>query len=48
LNVSKTKETIVHKSVQTVTNIQRNGIDVPVQKELSKGEIFKLMREGKI
>ena len=48
LNVLKTKETIVQKSVQTVTNIQKNVRDVPVQKELSKAELFKLMRDGKI
>jgi len=38
----------VQKTVQQVTNIQKKVTDVPVQKELSKGEMFKLMREGKI
>jgi hypothetical protein len=33
---------------QPVTNNKKVAIDVPVQKELSKGEILKLMREGKI
>lgn len=48
LNVLKTKEPVVQKSVQKVTNIQKNVTDVPIQKELSMGELFKLMRDGKI
>ena len=47
-NVHKNKEPIVQKSVQTVTKIQRNETDVPIQKELSMGELFKLMRDGKV
>jgi hypothetical protein len=41
LNVSKTKQPVV-------TNIPKKETDVPVQKELTKAEIFKLMREGKM
>ena len=37
----------VQKTVQVVTNIERNVRDVPVQKELSKSEMFKMIREGK-
>jgi hypothetical protein len=37
----------VQKTVHKVTKIQRNKTDVPVQKEISMGELFKLMREGK-
>lgn len=48
LNVPKTKKLDVHKSVQKVTNIQKNDIDVLVQKELTMGELFKLMRKGKM
>ena len=37
----------VQKTIEQVTNIQKSVIDVPVQKELSKAKMFKLMREGK-
>jgi hypothetical protein len=33
---------------QPVTNNKKIAVDAPVQKELSKGELLKLMREGKI
>jgi len=40
-NVSKTKQPVV-------TNSKKIVKDAPVQKELTKAEMFKLMREGKI
>jgi len=52
LNVPKTIQKTTQKTVQTITDIQRNvtGIvtELPVNKELSKSEMFKLMREGKM
>jgi hypothetical protein len=33
---------------QPVTNNKKIAVDAPVQKELSKGDILKLMREGKM
>jgi|GEM_PF-3012267 hypothetical protein len=38
----------VQKTVQKVTNIQRNVTELPVNKELNKADMWKLMREGKI
>ena len=47
-NVSKTEEPIVQKSVQAVTNIKKTVTEVPDQKEISKADIWKLIKEGKI
>ena len=44
----KTGQIDVQKSVQQVTKSKKNVTDVPIQKELSMGELFKLMRDGKI
>jgi len=44
----KTGQIDVQKSVQNVTNIQKNETDVPIQKELSISELFKLMKDGKM
>ena len=38
----------VQKTVQKVTNIQKNVTEVSVDKELNKADMWKLMREGKI
>lgn len=36
------------QEVAVVTNAKKNVTNAPVQKDLSKGEMLKLMREGKI
>ena len=36
------------EETQLVTNSKKSVTDAPVQKEVSKAEMFKLMREGKI
>ena len=46
LNAQKTVQETVQETVQKVTKIQKKVTDVPVQKEISMGELFKLMREG--
>ena len=38
----------VPKTLQSVTNSKKIVTELPVNKELSKGEILKLMREGKM
>jgi len=38
----------VQKNVQKVTNIQRNVTELPVNKELNKADMWKLIRDGKI
>lgn len=44
----KTGQIDVQKSVQQVTKSKKNVTDTTIQKELSMGELFKLMRDGKI
>jgi hypothetical protein len=44
LNAQKT----VHETVQKVTKSKKDVTGIPIQKELSMGELFKLMRDGEI
>ena len=44
----KTGQIDVQKTVHKVTKIEKKVTDVSIQKEISMGELFKLMREGKM
>lgn len=44
----KTGQIDVQKSVQAVTNIKKSVTDVPDKEDLSKADMWKLIREGKV